>query len=476
MLLLGVWIGLAGNMMVLGANDNDNNAPTKTLEQAITQADVEQLRRHIAAGTPEIDTPNSYGLTPLVRLIQRDHPEAAILLIESGKVDVNRKDRNGGTTPLMLATNVKGSKDVVAALLAKGADVKVKDGMDVTPLHNAVRMGDKDIVEMLVKKGADVNALSRNGETPYTMALGPAGQPAIAELLKQNGAKAAPQATGASAYGNYAYPGGQGGAGGAPKRPTIQIDPNEIRKKVKEFQGLEEALKPVDDKSEAEQHAWIQRKADNRTALFSDEEQQFADEMAFVKPIATEEKAANTSKAIDDLLAKRKKRADQVSEQLREQRRATLAQQRQAMASAAGRGGRGQMATNNQGTGPGGGPAPYANTATKAPTNQPGADPNTQAQIQAWLNAKPEDKRALLQAVNDQNLSELQSLDAVAMKEQAKKTSAAIESLMMFREQRVEKITQAWADEDAKLQKQGRGAPGTQQQTQQGMRGGRRGR
>ena len=314
-------------------------------------------------------------------------------------------------------------------------------------------------------------------QTPYTMALGPAGQPAIAELLKQNGAKAAPQATGASAYGNYAYPGGQGGAGGAPKRPTIQIDPNEIRKKVKEFQGLEEALKPVDDKSEAEQHAWIQRKADNRTALFSDEEQQFADEMAFVKPIATEEKAANTSKAIDDLLAKRKKRADQVSEQLREQRRATLAQQRQAMASARGRGvaeGRWRRTTRERVRAAG--RLPMRTPRRRPRQISPEQIPNTQAQIQAWLNAKPEDKRALLQAVNDQNLSELQSLDAVAMKEQAKKTSAAIESLMMFREQRVEKITQAWADEDAKLQKQGRGAPGTQQQKQQGMRGGRRGR
>jgi hypothetical protein len=469
-------MAVAGNVRVLGANNGDANAPTKTLDTAITQADVEQLRRHIAADTEGLDAPNSYGLTPLVRLIQRDHPEAAVVVIESGKIDVNRKDGRG-STPLMLAVNMKGGKAVVEALLAKGADVKGKDGMDMTALHNAVRSGDKDIVEMLVKKGADVNAVSRDGQTPYTIALGPAGQPAIAEFLKQNGGKAAAQATGASAYGNYAYPGGQGGPGGAPKRPAIQIDPNEILKKMKEFQGLAEALKPIEEKSQAEQHAWIQRKADNRTALLSEEEQQFADEMAFVKPIATEEKAANTSKAIDDLLAKRKKRTDQISEQLREQRRATLAQQRQTMASARGaRGGRGQMAANNQAATPGGGAAPYANTTTKAPTNQPGADPNTQAEIQAWLNAKPEDKRALLQAVNDQNLSELQSLDAVALKEQAKKTSAAIESLMMFREQRVEKITQAWADEDAKLQKQGRGAPGTQQQMQQGTRGGRRGR
>ncbi len=125
-----------------------------------------------------------------MRLIQGNHPEAAKLIIESGNIDVNRKDRNRNT-PLMLAANMKGSKDVVEAILAKGADVKAKDGMDMTALHNAVRTGDKDVVEMLVKKGADVNAAARNGQTPYTMALEPPGQPAIAEFLKQNGGKAA---------------------------------------------------------------------------------------------------------------------------------------------------------------------------------------------------------------------------------------------------------------------------------------------
>ncbi len=127
---------------------------------------------------------------------------------------------------------------------------------------------------------------------------------------------------------------------------------------MKEFQGLAEALKPIEEKSQTEQHAWIQRRSDNRIALLSDEEQQFTDEMAFVKPIATEEKAAKTSKAIDDLLAKRKKRTDQINEQLREQRRATLAQQRQATAGARGaRGGRGQMAPSNPGRPPSGGAA-----------------------------------------------------------------------------------------------------------------------
>jgi hypothetical protein len=69
------------------------------------------------------------------------------------------------------------------------------------------------------------------------------------------------------------------------------------------------------------------------------------------------------------------------------------------------------------------------------------------------------------------------------------KTSVAILSLMMLREQRAEKITLGWQQEDAKMQRQqerlgpggmapGRGMQGNQQQQQQqmqpGMRGGRR--
>ena len=52
---------------------------------------------------------------------------------------------------------------------------------------------------------------------------------------------------------------------------------------MKQFQGLAAAVKKVDDKSQTEQRAWIQRRADNRTALLAAVEQQFGEEMGFVK-------------------------------------------------------------------------------------------------------------------------------------------------------------------------------------------------
>jgi hypothetical protein len=490
--LLSVLIGVAGNFKALGAN---SSGPTKPLAQAASDGDIEQLKLHLAAGS-NFNAPDSYGITPLKRVIEAQHPEAALLIIASGKADVNAKDR-AGKTPLMMAVMLStGAKDVVAALLAKGADVNAKDSFDGTALHAAVMMNNKDIVEMLVAKGADANVAARNGQTPYMMAIQPPGRPEIAEILQQHGG-VAPQLSEGSPYGNAPMGGaaaGPGGPGAPMVRAALHIDPNEIQKKMMQFQGLAEAVKKVDDKSANEQHAWIQRRTDNRTSLLFAEEQQFTDELAFVKPIAVQEKAVKTVKAIDDLGVKRKERSGQIMEQLREQRRAALIQSRQSMTGGAGmagargmRGMRGQP-QNNMGAAGYPGAAPYAGgsaynsgsnsaAARGAVANQPPIDPNTQAQIDAWSNAKPEDKRDLLQTVTDLNLSELQALDALATQEKAMKTSAAIRGLMMLREQRVEKITLGWQEEDARLQRlqalpNRGGMPGMQpQQGQMPIRG-----
>jgi uncharacterized protein len=489
-ILLSLVVGLMGNGRVLAAS---GNAQTKSLQQAAIDCDIEQLKLHIAKNA-NLNTPDQFGFTPLMRVIQKPSVEAAKLIIESGKADLNAKDRTGRTPLIVCASS--GNKEIIELLLAHEANVKAKDDNDWTALHGAVQFGQLDIIEMLVKKGADVNATAKTGQTPYTMALQQAaGRPEIAELLKQNGGKE-PQLP--ELYGNSPGAGIQPGpqaAVAAPRRPTIQIDPNEIQKQMKLFEGLAEAIKKVDDKSIAEQRAWIQSRTDNRIALLAAIEQQFGEEMGFVRPIAVEEKAEKTVKAIDDLTAKRKKRAEQINEPLREQRRAALAQSRQSsMTGPAGaRGARGRGPAGNTGSAGYSMGNPYANSSAKTPprrpadANQPAIDPNTQAQIQAWTSAKADDKKALLQAVDDLNLAELQSLHELALKEQAKKTSVAVMVLMMLREQRAEKIALGWQEEDARMQKlqerygpngmaPGRGMQGNQQQQQMqpGMRGGRR--
>lgn len=80
-------------------------------------------------------------------------------------VDVNQRARNGDTA-LMIAS-LKGNRDAVEALIARGALVN-HDGW--TPLHYAATDGHEEVARLLIEKGADVDARSPNQTTPMMMA------------------------------------------------------------------------------------------------------------------------------------------------------------------------------------------------------------------------------------------------------------------------------------------------------------------
>jgi hypothetical protein len=115
--------------------------------------------------------------------------------------------------------------------------------------------------------------------------------------------------------------------------------------------------------------------------------------------------------------------------------------------------------------------------------NEPPIDADTQAQIDAWLDAQPEDKSDLLKTAHELDVVEYAILHESATEEEAVKTDVAIMALLMLREQRIAKIQQKWMEDDERMQKiqermspngmQGT-QPGMPQGTQQGMRRGRR--
>ncbi|KAK3237557.1 hypothetical protein CYMTET_52372, partial [Cymbomonas tetramitiformis] len=59
-------------------------------------------------------------------------------------------------TPLYAAAS-NGQKEVVEALLAKGAQVDLADKEGMTPLYRAAYNGHKEVVEALLAKGAQVD-------------------------------------------------------------------------------------------------------------------------------------------------------------------------------------------------------------------------------------------------------------------------------------------------------------------------------
>ena len=107
-------------------------------------------------------------------------------------------------------------------------------------------------------------------------------------------------------------------------------------------------------------------------------------------------------------------------------------------------------------------------------------DPAYDTQLQAWSGSNYADKRDLLATVHELDLKELELLDEAARGEKAEKTSLAIETLMVLRQQRITRIGAAMEKEDIRLQRQQNTTTGTRGgrggmpgQQQQGMRGGR---
>ena len=65
-----------------------------------------------------------------------------------------------------------------------GTDVNAKDEDENTPLHRAAYYGHKEIVVLLIAKGADVNVKNDVGYTPLD-----GNHPDTADLLRKHGGK-----------------------------------------------------------------------------------------------------------------------------------------------------------------------------------------------------------------------------------------------------------------------------------------------
>ncbi len=83
---------------------------------------------------------------------------------------------------------LKGYKEVIELLIAKGADVNAKIKLGITPLMNAVYKGHEEIVDLLIAKDADVNAMTEDGWTPLGLAI-QLKRTEVADILRKHGGK-----------------------------------------------------------------------------------------------------------------------------------------------------------------------------------------------------------------------------------------------------------------------------------------------
>ena len=168
----------------------DINPSTGTYEHGTPSLAIAAYHGHekmvellLSSGKVNINLRDKGGATALFVAVERNWPKVVKPLISKG-ADVNLPLRDG-TTPLCFAAHSGYRK--VAELLLQAPGVQVnKPGTDnATPLVMACYQEHKEIVRLLLKHGADPDMATRNGITPLHTACR-ARNTKIVELLLNN--------------------------------------------------------------------------------------------------------------------------------------------------------------------------------------------------------------------------------------------------------------------------------------------------
>lgn len=151
----------------------DVNKPNKRdeypIELAIRHNKIDILKSMIRREDCDLGRLKS-GYSPLLDACEKDLTEAAMLLIDSDKSDVNIRDTNDEMwTPLMHAIG-NNNELLVSKLLEKGADVDVVDTNGNSALHTAVINDNEYIVAMLLRYNARKDLLNRENLSPLDLA------------------------------------------------------------------------------------------------------------------------------------------------------------------------------------------------------------------------------------------------------------------------------------------------------------------
>ena len=97
------------------------------------------------------------------------HPDTAQMLIEKGASVHDQSANTLANKPLHAAVAGR-NVEIIALLLASGADVNARQHAGYSALHAAAVNGDEEIVRMLLAHQADPLAGTEKGETPISMA------------------------------------------------------------------------------------------------------------------------------------------------------------------------------------------------------------------------------------------------------------------------------------------------------------------
>lgn len=120
----------------------------------------------------------------LASLIETGNRKAALERIRAG-ADVNAAQPDG-TRPIHWAVH-RVDYELVAALIARKANLNIRNEFGYTPIAQAAELGDARIVKMLLDAGAEREGANPDGQTALMLAA-KTGETAVAEMLIKAGA------------------------------------------------------------------------------------------------------------------------------------------------------------------------------------------------------------------------------------------------------------------------------------------------
>lgn len=136
-------------------NAKDNILDTPFL-YAGAEGRLEILRMILATGKADLKDTNRYGGTALIPAADHGHADTVRELLKT-KIDVNHVNRLGWTALLetiILSDGGPVHQDILAQLIAAGADVNLADGDGVSPLTHARQRSYAEMEKMLEEAGA----------------------------------------------------------------------------------------------------------------------------------------------------------------------------------------------------------------------------------------------------------------------------------------------------------------------------------
>ena len=155
-----------------GADPNlGNDFKMTPLSQACTNGNAALVRLLLKSGA-NVNTPIATGETPLMTCARTGNVDAVKLLVEFGAA-VNTVEPTQGQTALMWAIAER-HPDVVKALVAAHADLKLATKQGFAPIHFAARVGDLESLKALLAAGVEIDyptqAGAAAGYTPLLVA------------------------------------------------------------------------------------------------------------------------------------------------------------------------------------------------------------------------------------------------------------------------------------------------------------------